>query len=35
VAEATLGELDRLVVGTLSTRGRDEVQAALRLLAEL
>ena len=35
VAEATLGELDRLVVGKLSTRGRDEVQAALRLLAGL
>ena len=35
VAEATLGELDRLVVGTLSTRGRDEVQAALRMLADL
>jgi DNA-binding MarR family transcriptional regulator len=35
VAEATLTELDRLVVGTLSTRGRDEVQAALRILADL
>ena len=35
VAEATLGELDRLVVGTLSTQGRDEVQAALRMLADL
>ena len=35
VAEATLGELDRLVVGTLSTRGRDEVRAALRVLADL
>ena len=35
VAEATLGELDRLVVGTLATRGRDEVQAALRMLADL
>jgi DNA-binding MarR family transcriptional regulator len=35
VAEATLGELDRLVVGTLSTRGRDEVQAALRTLGDL
>jgi DNA-binding MarR family transcriptional regulator len=35
VAEATLTELDRLVVGTLSTRGRDEVQAALRMLADL
>jgi DNA-binding MarR family transcriptional regulator len=35
VAEATLGELNRIVVGTLSTRGRDEVQAALRILADL
>jgi DNA-binding MarR family transcriptional regulator len=35
VAEATLAELDRLVVGMLSTRGRDEVQAALRVLADL
>jgi DNA-binding MarR family transcriptional regulator len=35
VAEATLTELDRIVVGTLSTRGRDEVQAALRVLADL
>ena len=35
VAEATLAELDRLVVGTLSTRVRDEVQAALRVLADL
>jgi DNA-binding MarR family transcriptional regulator len=35
VAEATLGELDRLVVRTLSTRGRDEVQAALRMLGDL
>jgi DNA-binding MarR family transcriptional regulator len=35
VAEATLGELDRLVIGTLSTRGRDDVQAALRMLADL
>jgi DNA-binding MarR family transcriptional regulator len=35
VAESTLDELDRLVVGTLSTRGRDEVQAALRILADL
>jgi DNA-binding MarR family transcriptional regulator len=35
VADATLDELDRLVVGTLSTRGRDEVQAALRRLADL
>jgi DNA-binding MarR family transcriptional regulator len=35
VAEATLTELDRLVVGTLSARGRDEVHGALRVLAEL
>ena len=35
VANAALGELDRLVVGTLSTRGRDEAQAALRKLADL
>ncbi len=35
VAEATLAELDRLVVATLSARGRDEVQAALGVLAEL
>ena len=35
VAEATLAELDRLVVGTLSTPVRDEVQAALRVLADL
>ena len=35
VAEATLAELERLVVGTLSTRVRDEVQAALRVLADL
>ncbi len=35
VAEATLGELDLLVVGALSTRGRDEVQAGLRILADL
>jgi DNA-binding MarR family transcriptional regulator len=35
VAEATLTELDRLVVGTLSARGRDNVQAALRVLADL
>jgi DNA-binding MarR family transcriptional regulator len=34
VAEATLAELDRLVVGTLTARGRDEVQAALRVLAD-
>jgi DNA-binding MarR family transcriptional regulator len=35
VAEATLAELERLVVGTLSTRVRDEVRAALRILADL
>jgi DNA-binding MarR family transcriptional regulator len=35
VAEATLSELDRRVVGRLSMRGRDEMQAALRLLADL
>ena len=35
VAEATLSQLDRLVVGRLSIRGRDEVQAALRVLADL
>jgi DNA-binding MarR family transcriptional regulator len=35
VAAATLAELDRLVVGTLSTPVRDEVQAALRVLADL
>jgi hypothetical protein len=35
VAKATLAEFDRLVVGTRSTRGRDEVQAALRMLADL
>ena len=35
VAEATLAELDRLVVRTLSRRDRDEVQAALRMLADL
>jgi DNA-binding MarR family transcriptional regulator len=35
VAEAALAELERLVVGTLSKRVRDEVQAALRLLADL
>ena len=35
VAESTLAELDRLVIGTLTARGRDEVQAALRVLAEL
>jgi DNA-binding MarR family transcriptional regulator len=35
VAEATLGELDRLVVETLSAPGRDEVQVALRMLSDL
>lgn len=35
VAEKTLAELERLVVGSLSTRVRDEVQAALRVLADL
>jgi DNA-binding MarR family transcriptional regulator len=35
VAEATLGELDRLVVEKLSTAGRDEVQVALRMLGDL
>ena len=35
VAEATLAELERLVVGSLSKRVRDEVQAALRVLADL
>jgi DNA-binding MarR family transcriptional regulator len=35
VAEATLAELERLVVGKLSKRVRDEVQAALRVLADL
>ena len=35
VAEATLTELDRLVAGTLSTETRDDVQAALRVLADL
>jgi DNA-binding MarR family transcriptional regulator len=35
VAEATLAELEQLVVGTLSTRVRDEVQAALRVIADL
>jgi DNA-binding MarR family transcriptional regulator len=35
VAEANLTELDGLVIGTLTARGRDEVQAALRVLAEL
>ena len=35
VAEATLAELERLVGKTLSKRVRDEVQAALRVLADL
>jgi DNA-binding MarR family transcriptional regulator len=35
VAEAALAELDRLVVRTLSARDRDEVVAALRMLADL
>jgi DNA-binding MarR family transcriptional regulator len=35
VAAATLAELDRLVVKTLTARGRDEVQDALRRLADL
>jgi DNA-binding MarR family transcriptional regulator len=35
VAEATLAELERLVVGSLSKRVRDEVQDALRVLADL
>jgi DNA-binding MarR family transcriptional regulator len=34
-AAATLTELDRLVVETLSARGRDELRAALLLLADL
>jgi DNA-binding MarR family transcriptional regulator len=34
VAEATLAELDRLAVRTLGARGRDELRAALRLLAD-
>jgi DNA-binding MarR family transcriptional regulator len=34
-AEATLAELDRLVVRTLTARGRDEVRDALRMLADL
>ena len=34
-AAATLAELDRLVVETFSTRGRDELRAALLLLADL
>jgi DNA-binding MarR family transcriptional regulator len=35
VVEATLAELERLVVGTLSARARDELQAALRVLSDL
>jgi DNA-binding MarR family transcriptional regulator len=35
VAEATLAELDRLVVRTLSARGQDELRDALRSLADL
>ena len=35
VAEATLAELERLLVETLSTRGRDELREALLLLADL
>ena len=35
VAEATLAGLDRLVVTTLTARGRDEVRDALRMLADL
>jgi DNA-binding MarR family transcriptional regulator len=35
VAEATLAELDRLVVRTLTARGRDGVLDALRALADL
>jgi MarR family transcriptional regulator, organic hydroperoxide resistance regulator len=35
VAEATLAELDRLVVRTLTARGRDELRDALRVLADL
>jgi DNA-binding MarR family transcriptional regulator len=35
VAEAALAELDRLVVRTLTARGRDDVKAALRVLADL
>jgi hypothetical protein len=31
----TLAELDRLVVMTLTARGRDEVRDALRMLADL
>ena len=35
IAEATLEELDALVVRTLRARGRDELREALRLLADL
>jgi DNA-binding MarR family transcriptional regulator len=35
VAEAALADLDRLVVRTLSARGRTELREALRSLAEL
>ena len=35
VAEATLAELDKLVVQVLTARGREEVRAALRVLTEL
>jgi DNA-binding MarR family transcriptional regulator len=35
VAEATLAELDRLVGRVLTAGGRDEVRAALRVLADL
>jgi DNA-binding MarR family transcriptional regulator len=35
VAEATLAELDRLVVKLLTVRGREEVRTALRVLADL
>jgi DNA-binding MarR family transcriptional regulator len=35
VAEATLVELDRLVVKSLTARGREEVRNALRVLADL
>jgi DNA-binding MarR family transcriptional regulator len=35
VAEATLAELDKLVVRVLTARGREEVRAALRVLTEL
>jgi DNA-binding MarR family transcriptional regulator len=35
IAEATLAELDRLVVRTVTAAGRDELRAALRLLADL